>query len=395
MPKILFIAMPESVHTARWMAQIADQGWELHLFPVYRTSPHPALRDLTLYGGDPWRPGGLDRSVHYKRRTFLYFYLDYFSNKLFHRPSQYKETALANIIRKLKPDLVHSLEFQHAGYMTLEAKQRLKAPFPKWIATNWGSDIYLFGRLAEHKPRIQEVLANCDYYSAECERDVRLAQEHGFSGKVLPVLPNTGGYDLEGLVALRQAGPTSSRKVIALKGYQHWAGRALVGLNALRLCQDVLAGYEIVIYVASEETKIAAELFSQETGIPVTMLPKTSHEEILRLHGRSRISIGLSISDAISTSLLEAMAMGSFPIQSGTACADEWIMDGAGGSIVPPEDPVAIASAIRNALSDDVLVDSAAELNAVTVNNRLNQGIIKGQVVEIYQSILNETLKGK
>ena len=31
--------------------------------------------------------------------------------------------------------------------------------------------------------------------------------------------------------------------------------------------------------------------------------------------------------------------MGSFPIQSDTACADEWIEDGVSGLIVPPEDP--------------------------------------------------------
>jgi hypothetical protein len=37
--------------------------------------------------------------------------------------------------------------------------------------------------------------------------------------------------------------------------------------------------------------------------------------EILKLHGRPRISISLSISDAISRSVLEAMVMGAFPIQ--------------------------------------------------------------------------------
>lgn len=160
-------------------------------------------------------------------------------------------------------------------------------------------------------------------------------------------------------------------------------------MYALKLCVDQLSGYEVVIYSAEQEdVRIAAELFEQDTGIKVTILPQTSHEEILKLHGRARISIGLSISDAISTSLLEAMMMGSFPIQSGTACANEWITEGKSGFIVPPEDPYRIADAIRKALSDDMLVNSAAEVNAQTAWPRLEQGIIKSQVVKMYQEIL-------
>jgi glycosyltransferase involved in cell wall biosynthesis len=388
MPRILFVAMADSVHTARWISQIVDQGWDLYLFPAKMDSPHMSLHNLTAFGADPLRPRDLDRSVRYKRWSSYYFYRDSVERHITHRSTLLKEIALARVIRSVKPDLIHTLEFQHSAYMTMGAKKLLSTPFPKWIATNWGSDIYLFGRLLNHKPKIQEVLANCDFYSAECQRDVELAWQMGFSGKVLPVLPNGGGYDLQNCSNLRQVGSTSARKVIALKGYNGWAGRALVGLCALKLCVDQLSGYEVVIYSAEDDVRIAAELFEQDTGIKVTILPQSSHEEILKLHGRARISIGLSISDAISTSLLEAMIMGSFPIQSGTACANEWVADGRGGFIVQPEDPYRIADAVRKALSDDTLVNSAAEVNAQTVRPRLDQGAIKAQVIKMYQEIL-------
>jgi glycosyltransferase involved in cell wall biosynthesis len=389
MPSILFVAMSESVHTARWISQIADQGWDVYLFPVYRAEPHPSLRNLTLFGSDPIRPRNLDSSVRYKRWSSLYLYRDYIESRIKHRPTLYKEIALAKVIQHIKPDLIHALEFQHSAYLTMGAKKLISMPFPKWIATNWGSDIYLFGRLVAHKPKIQEVLENCDYYSAECQRDVELARQMGYTGEVLPVLPNGGGYDLDHILTLRQAvAAISERKIIALKGYQTWAGRALVGLNALRLCADQLSGYEVIVYAAGEEVQIAAELFGQETGIPVTILPQTSHEEILKLHGRARISIGLSISDAISTSLLESIAMGSFPIQSGTACANEWIADGQSGFIVPPEDPYKIAEAIRRALMDDALVNQAAEINARMVRKRLDNSKVQSQVIEMYLGII-------
>jgi glycosyltransferase involved in cell wall biosynthesis len=108
---------------------------------------------------------------------------------------------------------------------------------------------------------------------------------------------------------------------------------------------------------------------------------------MLRLYGRARVSIGLSISDAISTNLLEAMVMGAFPIQSCTACADEWIVDGERGFIVPPEDPEPIAAAIRRAVTEDVLVDRAAELNTQTAQERLDQEKIRPQVIAMYEKI--------
>ena len=48
--KILFVAMSDSVHTARWIEQISDQGWDLHLFPTYEPGlTHRDLKGLTLH----------------------------------------------------------------------------------------------------------------------------------------------------------------------------------------------------------------------------------------------------------------------------------------------------------------------------------------------------------
>jgi glycosyltransferase involved in cell wall biosynthesis len=175
-----------------------------------------------------------------------------------------------------------------------------------------------------------------------------------------------------------------------LKGYQSWAGRALVGLQALELCQDLLGDYTIAIYLASPEVRKAAEDLHEVTKIPVRIIPHSPHQEILRLHSQARVSIGLSISDAISTSFLEAIAMGSFPIQSHTSCANEWIEDGKSGLLVPPEDADAVAEALRRALTDGVLVDQAAEHNAQIVTQRLDRSVIQPQVVAMYKRIATD-----
>jgi glycosyltransferase involved in cell wall biosynthesis len=154
----------------------------------------------------------------------------------------------------------------------------------------------------------------------------------------------------------------------------------------------MLGGYEVWIYSASPDVAVAAELFAKSTGIRVTLLPKdTSHAEILSRHGRAKISIGLSISDAISTSLLEAMVMGAFPIQSWTACADEWIEDGRTGLLVPPDDPETVETAIRKALTEDGLVDRAQEENLRVAAQRLDRERIRPMAVGIYNQVVAET----
>jgi glycosyltransferase involved in cell wall biosynthesis len=390
MKRILFVGMVDAIHAVRWISQITDQECEVFFFPVERARLHPEFRNLTIFTPNIFSVKyPANNRVRLLPWVNLLFLLEAKIPKFLGIPAPgLVEKALQWVVQTWKPDLVHSLEFQKAGYLTLAVKQKMGARFPRWIATNWGSDIALFGKFPEHREKIQSILAECDYYSAECQRDVDLAKELGFNKKILPVLPNAGGYDLEKIGAYRQPGAVSSRRVVLLKGYQGWAGRGLAGLRALTLCADALKGFRVLIFAASPDVVLAARVFTIETGIPTEIIPYGSHAEMLRLHGQARIYIGLSIVDGISTSLLEALVMGAFPIQSCTACADEWITDGENGFIIPPEDPHVIAQAIRTALTNDALVDGAAEKNSMLAQKRLERKAIKTKVVEMYKEIL-------
>jgi hypothetical protein len=396
--RILFVAMADSIHTARWISQLDGLGWDVHLFPSTASGVevHPALRGVTLHHGGCLRRGERAGRVRLRPAEPVRRTVDLARRRLLDRPDPgYEADRLARTIDALRPDVVHTLEIQHAGYLALDARRRVRRPFPKWIVTNWGSDIYLFGRLPEHAPRIREVLASCDFYSCECLRDVALAKSFGFAGAVLPVFPNTGGFDLDAISGLRLPGPPSARRAVMVKGYQGWAGRALVALRALERCADALAGYGIVVYSATPEVELAAALLRESAGVPVRILPPNSpHEEVLAGHGRARLSIGLSVSDAISTSLLEALVMGSFPVQSWTACADEWIEDGATGLLVPPDDPEAVEAALRRALADDALVDAAAERNLALAAERLERKMLIGRTLEMYRTVDEGLPKG-
>jgi glycosyltransferase involved in cell wall biosynthesis len=400
--RILFVAMTGSIHTARWIGQITDLGWDLLLFPsIDYGEAHEALKNITIF-----------HSIYgeKKNKNYNVNYIGYpiFSNVLawagrfiikLQNP-QYRRDQLIQLIKDKKPDIIHSMEFQNGGYLVLDTKleflkrNKNNEKFPIWIATNWGSDIYHFGKISFHKPKIQELLKNCDYYSCECQRDIELAKKFGFQGKYLPVIPNGGGYDIEKLLKFQQSEKTSNRRIILLKGYQGWAGRALVGLDAIERCASDLKNYEIVIFsCSSSEVKKKARNIHKKTGISISILQPVSHETLMKIFGRSRIYLGLSISDAISTSLLESMITGAFPIQSNTSCADEWIVNGETGFIVPSEDPIIVAEKLRDAIHNDKLVDSAAEINAEIVRERLNYQTIKKQVIYEYEKIFRDSKK--
>ncbi len=281
---------------------------------------------------------------------------------------------------------------QHAGYLTLKAKELIGDRFPPWMYTPWGSDIFLFGRLPNHVDRIKNVLYSCDYYCPKSNRDIKRAKKFGFKGEILDIFPGNGGYDTCALRSWWESKP-SKRRIILLKGYQGWSGRSLFGLRALELCAKDIQQYTVLIHSASSELIIKAELMSLELGISIKILPHISHNELLRFFGQARVSIGLSISDGVPNSLLESMVMGAFPIESITSCADEWINHGETGLIVPPEDPEIIAKAIRTVLNQDQLIDDAAEKNFQIICNRMEKSVINPKISSLYKDIFKKHRK--
>lgn len=386
MMKILIVAMSDSIHTARWIRQLANTGWDIHLFPsIDYGEVHPELENITvhhMFYTDRHQGKKVVQKGFNLRSKLAVSVLRYIFQKKF--PS-YRHRQLKKLINTLNPSVIHSMEIQHAGYLVHEVKKELRT-IPPWILTNWGSDIYLYGRLPEHKQKIADVLDSCDYYSCECARDVNLAKEFGFKGKILPIIPNSGGMEAYIADIFETSQKPSLRKKILLKGYQGWSGRALTAVRAMARCAEILNGYEIIAYSVADEVKIALELLSQKYGITVQILsPKTSRQELLTMHAQARVSIGLGISDGISTSMLESISMGALVIQAKTACADEWIVDGINGLLVHPEEPQEVEDALRRALNDDSLVNSAAVMNRQIVEDRLDVRKIAAIAISFYE----------
>ncbi|MBI5965997.1 MAG: glycosyltransferase family 4 protein [Chloroflexi bacterium] len=389
--RILFIAQAVSIHTARWINQLKDQGWDIHLFDVRGSFPHAELQGVTEYSLLFPRKISSSKPVSYGHPFFLKYGLDPFPLSLIgfftRRFFRNRVMQLAQVIRKIKPDVIHSMEMQAESYPLLEVLGPFGGKLPNpWIVTTWGSDIYHFKQFPPHLEKIKKVLANCDYLIPDCARDEVLARELGFAGSVPMILPGAGGYPVSEMRALVKEKNVLARRLIMLKGYQGWAGRANNALLALESCADILEGYEIVVYLASPPVVDQVKSMQAEGKLNIRILPRSPHHTILELFSYARIAMGINQTDGIPNAMLEAMTMSAFPIQSNTESTTEWITNGFNGLLVNPEDPLDIARAIRSAISDNALVEKAAEINLEMISQRLDMAVIKPKVIELYNS---------
>jgi len=403
--RILFVGVGWSPHLARWVNQLGATGWDLHLFPLnVDEGVHPELKSVTVHDAIHGRPRGADPTVRAVDDFWPSLRDGYPLRRgamtarrvesVFYPRRAERSWRLAYAIRRLRPDIIHSMTTWPAGDLVAEARSHMGEPpdFPVWVQSGWGTDIYLFPWLSNYSEKIRRVLSACDYFTCDCRRDIETPLKFGFRGELLPVLPVTGGLDVEHIRAMRNETPPSARRLVLVKG----GNRALFAVRALELCAEALKGYRVGFYYSSDpEVTNAAELFGRATGVPIEFVPKVSPDEMLRLHGEARLSIGVSRGDGLPLSVLEAMAMGSFPVQSNTSCLDEHFQDGVSCLLVHPEDPEGIAAALRRALADDELVDRAAPLNWETVAGRFDSASLRPRIVEMYEKIFRQGRQGK
>ena len=375
--KVLVVCMVDSIHSARWIEQFRDQPVDFVLFPsTPNRQVHPRLKALLSqdaadgltariapFGGALSIPlWGMDLILDDRVRGLL----------------------LRREIRRFRPDFVHALELNNGGYVASQAYAGVESSMPPLIATNWGSDIFWFQQYPKHEKRIGALMSRADFYSAECNRDIDLAITHGFTGSAFEVFPNAGGFGPEQLAATTP--PPSTRDVLVVKGYEGWVGRASIALQAIEKAKDAIGDRPIVVYSANLKTQGLAAALARRTGLDITVHPKRalSHQQMMDLFASARAYVGISLSDGISTSLLEAMVAGCFPIQTNTSCADEWIVDGTTGLIVDAGDVDGIAASIRRAFTDDALVDSAATANHAVAVSRLGDDSIRRKSFRFY-----------
>lgn len=317
--RVVVVGMVDSIHLARWLQQFTEEPIDFLLFSSGpNRKVHESIRKL-LEGGTQASYQMFYRSSVISLVVWL---IDFGIRK-----STLRGYILRRAITKFKPHFLHALEFQQAGYVTLAACSKMGNREFEIVVTNYGSDIFFFQKKASHVPRIRALLRIADRYASECNRDVDLALRFGFEGRVMPVYPNSGGFSLEHLS--RELHKFQDRDLLVVKGYHGWSGRALIALGALSVIRKQIESYRVVVIQSDAVVRVVGFFMRRFLGVNISCHKKGSlpRDSVLKLYDHAVAYVGLSVTDGISTSMLEAMGGGAIPVQTASACCDEWFTD--------------------------------------------------------------------
>jgi hypothetical protein len=297
---------------------------------------------------------------------------------------------LARLIERLRPDVVTSVGFVPHGLLVLAARRHRPSAIAPWLLALAEPDQERIEQDRALADALQAASAAVSGLFVEREQELAFATPFGFGGDRVYQGPFWGGWCLSTCQALRQDGPVSRRRTIAVSGRRGVTGRPFVILRALQLAADALQRYRIEVYAPGEGVEIGARLLAVRSGLEVAELPDERDEDLLRAHGRARCSLTLETAERTDPSLLDAMVMGSLPIGSIACRSDGWIRDAEAGLLVDPEDPPTVAAALRRALTDDALVDHAAVENGIIAATRLSRTGAGEQILALYRRTAGE-----
>lgn len=371
-----------SLHFFRWTNQLQDGGHEVYWFDISGMSM-PVERISWVRQKTAWKlrwnyPG---RSFIKKSFPYVYSWIQKINEKD-------TTKVFEDYLNEIKPDVVHSFALYLSCAPIISIME--KYPKQKWIYSSWGSDLFYFQNETRHLEDIKRVLPRVDYLFTDCQRDYIIAQKYGFKGGFLGIFPGGGGYDLEKLKKYQL--PFRDRKTILIKGFQGRSGRAIPVLNALEQLQDLLADFEIIVFGADSEVWDYIQQSELQHCSNFKIKGKIPHEEVVKLMGQSLIYIGNSNSDGIPNTLLEAIIMDVFPIQSNPGGATaEMIRHGINGMLIAnSEDFEEIKQLFSEVLNAAPLVENGIIYNSKTIKPNLEYHYLRNLVIKKYDLLVED-----
>jgi glycosyltransferase involved in cell wall biosynthesis len=200
----------------------------------------------------------------------------------------------------------------------------------------------------------------------------------------LPCIPNGGGFSLDEINSVKSA--TSSRTLILCKGYGGMFGQAQLAIPAITSALIKYNSVSVFFYSVTSDIEHLIILLQNKFGKRVhysTVSSPLSREKLLNLFCEARVYIGCSKSDAISTSFLEALVCGAYPIQTNTSCANEWISKGIAATLVGLSE-AELTETLDKVLDDNNLVDFAQIRNVEIARKFLTDEHIKKIAKKFY-----------
>ncbi len=311
--KILFVGFPNSVHSENWINTINFKKYDVFFFPT-NTQKLILSKKIKFYKNH--FKFGIIKKIFFFLLSLISIKKLLFMPKVYLKQLIHNKYILSSYVSYLRPDIIHSLEFQHGGYLTYDALRKNNFHQYRLVISNYGSDIYYYEKFNFHKKKIREILFFFNEVVCESQRDIKLCKKYNRQIKTHLILNSAGiNFSLGKLSSLK------FRKNIIVKGYQGKFGQLFLILFYLKKFKSEINYKNIYVYSSNFFSRIYSNIFYKD--LKIVFLPQMKKRKLIYFFKKSFIYIGASISDGISTSALDAISTKTFPIQTNTSTLNE------------------------------------------------------------------------
>lgn len=333
--KVCFVADANHANAANWLEYLAnDLGHEVHVISctqVTRKIDGVTVHDLTT-----------------KNKCLLLT----------------RVPALRRLFRHINPDLVVAYRVQSYGFLAACTGFHPLIVVAQSGAVVWPPDSRIMAMLCTYAIR------RADWILSWAEHTTRRLVQLGADRNIIDTLPRGVRPELffprDERIASNGCTLITTRTLEPEYRYEDI-------IHAVRDLIDVLPELKYLIAGEGRHRPQLAALV-QQLGVSghVEFMGYVSHKRVPEQLREADVYVSGSADDGVSMSLLEAMACGLLPVVPDTEPNHIWIQNGVNGLLFRPSDRVSLVNALREALSNRSLQQTAREHNTRLIREKVN-----------------------
>ena len=327
--KICLLADGQSIHTIRWCKHFYESGHEVHLI-TFKNVEIDGVHVHFVNSGHIYVAGGNWKVV-------------------------FKYREIKNIIRSIKPDVLHAL------YATSYGMIGALSGFHPYIVTPLGSDILI----SPKESRIYRSLLKYTFKKADWITSMAPHMTEAMIGLGVPKAKigniifgiNTNIFNKKDRkLSSDEFTITSTRNFEPVYNIPHF-------LKSIELVKNKIPNLKVIMLgdgsLREELIELTKDLKIDDI---VTFMGKVPQDKVVEILNSTHISVTVSLSDGNSLSLIEAMACGAYPIATDIPANHEWVKEGINGSFVQINDIEGLADCMLKVYRNfDSIIDKAIQ----------------------------------
>ncbi|HWQ84174.1 MAG TPA: glycosyltransferase family 4 protein [Anaerolineales bacterium] len=393
--RILMVADGRSPIALNWIAGLVDAGLEVHLQSTFPARPELPLASCEVLpvafgavSGSASRGeagSGLRRVIPVGVRTAL-------RQWIVPRSLPKAAGSLQAAIQMLQPDLIHAMRIPFEGMLSALAVEGLVSA-PPLLVSIWGNDFTLHAPATRRMAELTRLtLKHAAALHADCQRDLRLANEWGFrEGQPAVVLPGGGGVQPE-IFFPEKASVQSFNEpltVIQPRGFRAYVQNEAF-FRAIPLILHGSPGTRFIFPGMANEAQAQEWVRQFNLSQSVVLLPFQTRQEMAELFRRAAVIVSPTTHDGTPNTLLEALACGCFPVAGDLESLREWITPGVNGLLCDPTNPQALADTVVQALASPELRGQAQPINLKLIAERASFPVVMEKAQVFYRQLVKK-----